>query len=236
MATVRDQIYGALRLLGQLAEGEIPSAETAQDALTAFNQMCDSWNTARLHVYSTQDQVFTWTAGFSMRTLGPSGNFVGNRPIQVDDSTYFKVSNLSYSLYMVNQDQYNGISLKSATSTYPNVMFVNYTMPDIEMYIWPVPTTALEMHIISIEELTQPANLSDTLIIPPGYLRAFRFNLACEIAAEFGVEPSSKVQRIADVSLRSIKRINNPNDVMMMPPSLVGRRNTNYNIFTGLPL
>jgi len=109
-------------------------------------------------------------------------------------------------------------------------------MPDITMYLWPVPTIALEMHIISVQELAQPANLSTALVIPPGYLRAFRFNLACELAAEFGVEPSPTVRRIADVSMRTLKRINNPNDLMMLPPSLVGRKRSNFNIFSGLPL
>jgi hypothetical protein len=34
-----DQINGALRLLGVLAEGETPSAATSQDGLTCLNQM-----------------------------------------------------------------------------------------------------------------------------------------------------------------------------------------------------
>ena len=37
--TAGDQINGALRLLGVLAEGETPSAATSQDALTALNQI-----------------------------------------------------------------------------------------------------------------------------------------------------------------------------------------------------
>ena len=90
MTTAGQQINGALRLLGVLAEGETPSAETSQDALSAMNQMIDSWNTERLSVYSTQDQVLTWPAFQRIRTLGPTGDLVGNRPIAVDDSTFFR--------------------------------------------------------------------------------------------------------------------------------------------------
>ena len=57
--TAGDQINAALRLIGQLAEGETPSAATSQDALAALNQMIDSWNTDRLLVYTTQTQVFS---------------------------------------------------------------------------------------------------------------------------------------------------------------------------------
>jgi hypothetical protein len=232
METAGDIINGSLRLLGVLAEGETPSAETSQDALRAMDQMIDSWNTERLSVFSTQDQIFTWPAGELSRTLGPSGNFVGNRPVLLDDSTYFRDpgTGVSYGIKFINQQQYNGIAVKTVTSTFPQVIFVNMTFPDIEMYIYPRPTRALEWHFISVEELTQPATLDTVLHFPPGYLRAFRYNLACELAPEFGVEPSPQVQRLAMASKRNLKRINNPDDIMSMPYSLVATRQR-YNIF-----
>ena len=234
MATAGDIINGSLRLLGVLAEGEVPSAETSQDALNAMNQMIDSWNTERLAVFSTQDQVFTWPASAISRTLGPSGNFVGNRPIMLDDSTYYRDAGtgVSYGIKIINQQQYDGIAVKTVTSTYPQVIWLNMNYPDIEMYVYPVPTRALEWHFISVDELTQPATLATVLSFPPGYLRTFRYNLACEMAPEFGVEPSSQVRRIAMTSKRNIKRINNPDDVMSMPYSIVATRQR-YNIFAG---
>ena len=235
--TAGDQINAALRLIGQLAEGETPSAATSQDALAALNQMLDSWSVERLSVYSTQDQVFTWPANTATRTLGPTGNFVGNRPVLVDDSTYFRdpESGVSFGIAMINQQQYNGIALKTVVSTYPQVMFTNMTFPDITMTIYPVPTKDLEWHIVSVEELSQPALLNTTLSFPPGYLRCFKYNLACEIAAEFGVEAPPTVQRLAMSSKRNLKRINNPDDLMSIPYSLVNRRLRRFNVYAGTP-
>jgi len=232
--TAGDQINGALRLIGQLAEGETPSAATSQDSLTAMNQMLDSWSSERLSVFSTQDQVFTWTQGYISRTLGPTGDFVGNRPVLLDDATYFRdpSNNISFGIKIINQQQYDGIAVKTVTSTYPQVLWINMDMPNVSMYIYPVPTKALEWHFISVTELVEPATLATSLIIPPGYLRAFRFNLACEIAAEFGVEPPPSVQRIAMTSKRNIKRINNPDDVMSLPYSIVATRQR-FNIYSG---
>jgi hypothetical protein len=234
MATAGELINGALRLIGMLAEGESPSPETSQDALTAFDQMVDSWNTERLSVFSTQDQVFTWPSSTISRTLGPTGNFVGQRPIKLDDSTYFRdpLNNVSYGLKLINQQQYNGIAVKTVTSTYPQIMWVNMTYPDIEMYVYPVPLRDLEFHFISVEPLTQPATLATNLTFPPGYLRCFRYNLACEIAAEAGVEPPPTVMRIAMTSKRNLKRINNPGDIMALPYSLVGTRQR-FNVYAG---
>ena len=234
MATAGDLINGALRLIGQLAEGETPSAETSADALLAMNQMIDSWNIERLSVFSTQDQVFTWPVDEITRTLGPTGNFVGNRPVKLDDATYYRdpSTNVSIGIKFINQQQYDGIAVKTVTSTYPQVIFVNETYPDVSMFIYPKPTRSLEWHFISVQPLSQPATLATDLAFPPGYLRAFRYNLACEIAAEFGVEPSQQVKRIAMSAKRNIKRINNPDDVMSLPYSLVATRQR-FNVYAG---
>ena len=232
--TANDQINGALRVLGILAEGETPSAATSQDALAALNQMIDSWNTERLSVFNTQDQTYLWTPGLKTQTLGPSGDFVGNRPIMIDDSTYFRdpANGISFGIKLINQQQYDGIAVKTVTSTYPQVMWINMEYPNITMTIYPVPTKVLEWHFISVDELMSVPSLSTNILMPPGYLRAFKYNLACEIANEFGIEPPPNVARIAMTSKRNLKRINNPDDIMSLPYSIVGTRQR-FNIFAG---
>ena len=229
-----DQINRALRLLGVLAEGETTSASVSQDSLMAMNQMIDSWNTERLSVFSTQDQIFTWPAGQITRTLGPSGDFIGLRPVLLDDATYYRDpgTNVSFGIKFINQQQYNGIAVKTVTSTYPQVIFVNMTYPDVTMTVYPRPTRDLEWHFVSVQKLNEPATLATVLAFPPGYLRAFTYNLAMEIAPEFGVEPSPQVTRIAMTSKRNLKRINNPDDVMSMPYAIVATRQR-FNIYAG---
>ena len=231
--TAGDQINRALRLLGILAEGETPSAAMSQDALTAFDQMVDSWNTERLSVFCTQDQVFTWPASQISRTLGPTGDFVGLRPVLMDDATYFKAPNgVSYGIKFINQQQYDGIAVKTVTSTYPQVIWVNMGFPDVTLTVYPRPTQDLEWHFVSVQELDKPAALDTVLHFPPGYMRAFTYNLAMEIAPEYGVEPPPQVQRIAMTSKRNLKRINNPDDVMALPYALVANRQR-FNIYSG---
>jgi hypothetical protein len=234
VTTAGDQINAALRLLGVLAEGETTSASVSQDSLAAMNQMIDSWNTERLMVYNTIDQIFTWPAGFIERTLGPTGDFIGLRPVLLDDSTYYRDpgTNVSFGIKFINQQQYDGIAVKTVTSTYPQVMWINMEFPNIAMTVYPKPTRDLEWHFISVQELAQPATLATDIYMPPGYLRAFKYNLACEIAPEFGVEPSPTVSRIAMTSKRNLKRINNPDDIMSMPYSLVATRQR-FNVYAG---
>ena len=234
MASAGEIINGSLRLIGALAEGEVPSAETSADALMAMNQMIDSWNTERLMIYNTIDQIFTWPSDQITQTIGPTGDFVGLRPVALDDSTYYRDAStgVSFGIKFINQQQYDGIAVKTVTSTYPQVMWINMGYPDIAMTIYPKPTRALEWHFVSVQELTQPATLATELAFPPGYLRAFRYNLAREIAAEFGIEPPRTVSQIANVSRRNLKSQNNPGDIMSIPYAIMVSRQR-FNIFAG---
>ena len=259
MATTRELLSGAHRLLGLVNSGNVLPEAVYQDNLVALNQMLDSWNTERLAVFCTQDQTYEWGSGFRVRTLGPSGDFLfylstelsepiitqnnqniildgvqAQRPILLEDSTYFRhpTTNVSYGIKFINQLQYNNIAVKTVQSTYPQVLFVNNTFPNITMTVYPVPNRTLEFHFVSVQTLDNPASLNTELLFPPGYLRAFRYNLALELAPEFNVEPSAEVRRIAMYSKRNLKRINNPDDLMAMPYSLMARRNR-YNIYAG---
>ena len=167
-------------------------------------------------------------------TLGPTGTLVGQRPILIDDATYFRdpANNISFGIKLINQQQYNGIAVKTVTSTYPQVMWVNMTYPDIEIYVYPVPTKPLEFHFVSVEPIVNVPSLSTDITMPPGYLRAFKYNLALEIAAEFGINPNPQISRIAMTSKRNLKRINNPDDIMALPYAIVATRQR-FNIFSG---
>jgi hypothetical protein len=260
MTTVRELLNGAHRLLNLTDSGNVLPEAVYQDNLPALNQMLDSWYTERLAVFCTEDQTYLWPVGERIRTLGPSGDFslilgtqvpdpMGTqgddfigvdspdnpfRPVLLDDSTYFRdpTTNVSYGIKFINQLQYNNIAVKTVTSTFPQVMFVNMTFPNITLHVYPVPSRELEFHFISVQPLANPTTLESNLFFPPGYLRAFRYNLALELAPEFGVEPASDVRRIAMASKRDLKRINNPRDVMAMPYSVIARRNR-YNIYAG---
>jgi len=71
---------------------------------------------------------------------------------------------VSYGIKFINQQQYDGIAVKTVTSTYPQVMWINMSYPNIEMVIYPVPLRLLEWHFISVERLNQPATLATAIL------------------------------------------------------------------------
>lgn len=232
-SSATDLINGSLRLIGMLAEGEVPSSQTSNDALVALNQMLDSWSTESLNIFNTQDQVFNWPANEKVQTLGPTGDFVGNRPVNIDDSTYYIDASIgiSFPIKIINQLQYDSIAVKNLNTIYPKYLWINMEYPNVSLTLYPVPNRVLQWHFISFDELTQPSTLSSTLAFPPGYLRAFRYNLAMELAPEFGVSVSSEVVKIANESKANIRRLNITYDVLRFPSAIRSNRSM-YDIYT----
>lgn len=232
MATALELINGALRLIGQIAEGETPSNETYDDALAALNQMLESWSVDRINVFALQNQSVTWPANQATRTFGATGQIVAERPTAIDHA-YIVVDSVSYPLTIVTDEQYNDISDKTSTGTQPWMLRASMTVPDATFTVYPVPTANIEMHIVSIDQLEQPATLYTDLVLPPGYLRAFRHNLAMELAAEFGKIPSPGVVMGAQKSLAAIQRNNAPLDTLRMPMNLPGCYGGSTSIYEG---
>lgn len=235
----REIISTALRLIGQLAEGENPSVSALGDGMRSFNTMVDSWNLERLAVYGTRTQIFNWPAGQATQNM-PSP-LPADEPLHLDSSTYFvdPSTGISYSITMVNQEQYNSISLKSATGPFPSVMYSELrspassnSVPVLTMSVYPVPDRNLTFNLVVTQVLEKLETVGDGLNLLPGYDRCYKYNLACEIAPEYGVEPSATVRRIAMISKRNLKRINNPDLILRMPANLIANR-YRYNIYTG---
>ncbi len=241
MATAGTIINGALRLIGQLAEGEDPSPETSQDALQAFRAMVESWNNESLTIYQIQDEIFTLPAGVTYRTIGVGGDFSTTWPIKILDSTFTRnnttAPNVDFGLQIINNDQYSGIPVKNVTGPYPQYLYYERAYPLGKIYFWPILIASLELHLSTWKPLTDATGLTTSVVLPPGYERALRYALAIEIAPEFGVEPSPSVVRIASKAKENLRRVNGQNDVMSLPDSLpgLGSRWSYYSIYRGMP-
>lgn len=226
MATALEHITSALRLIGIVAEGELPSSETADDALVAFNQMLDSWSIASAHSFQLQE--IPWGASVESKTVGPTGDFVGNAPISVKSSTYYMINGVQYPLYVVNEDEYRAWCSNPQEGT-PEYIFTNDTSPNPTIYLYPTPSQAITLYLSSVIELTQISDLSDEIVVPSGYMRALRYNLALELSAEFGVEPSTVVVRIARGAKAAIlnKNLVNSKSNRLHLPYPMGRAGAN---------
>lgn len=207
MTTALETITGALRILGVVGAGDVPSPEDTAVALSAFNEMLESWSTHELAIFTPVDQAFTLTPGTASYTLGPTGVWVGFRPINIDQVrvTY---QTITYQVDELDNERFNAIPYPAQTGILP--IWFNYdgTVPNGTVNLWPVPTQAIPIIVTASQQLAQIPLLSTTLVLPPGYKRAIRYNLAKDLQGEFGAPLSPLALKIADTSFGDIKRAN----------------------------
>jgi hypothetical protein len=188
--TARDLIKGSLRLLGVLAGGENPSADMAQDALSSLNTLIDSWNTERLMLYAILPKPFSFVAGQTVYTVGPGGNVDIPRPEEIDSIQYSYTADSTQPLTMVmtllNQDQYNAIGIPSISTQLPTMAYVDDSFPQRKVYMYPVPQQVYSGQMFVWTPLTSIATLDDAISLPYGYEKALKFNLALDLAPEYG--------------------------------------------------
>jgi hypothetical protein len=82
MTTPFDIVSRALKDIGALEAGEVPTADAAQDAFDMLNDLVDQWSNEEMMVYYKNEIVFPIVPGQTQYTIGPTGDinasFVGS--------------------------------------------------------------------------------------------------------------------------------------------------------------
>jgi len=215
--TAFDLVTKAMRLAGVLAAGETPSDDDANDGLSVFNDMVDSWNAQRLAIYTTETHDFSFVVGQQSYTLGTGGDFDMTRPARIDGISAILINSsaspIEVPLSLISVDEWqNNFPVKNVPGSFPTVCYDSGDFPLRTLGFWPVPSEANNVRIYSWQPLAQAAELTTVIAEPPGYAMAMRYNLAELIAAEFGVSPSSYAAALvhdnAVKGLATVKSIN----------------------------
>lgn len=219
--TVGNLIRRALRLIRVIGEGETPSAQEYSDSVEALNAMLDSWRNDRLTIYAIKAHDFTLT-GAASYSIGPAQTFDTVTPVKVDGARY-TTGGTEYSVVVIDQPQWAAITDKDLAGSLPSVVYFERGSPYGRVYLNPVPSSGT----LTLD-LRQPfdnySNVADEVRLPAGYEQAIAFNLAVMLAPEFGKEATATVFKIADDSLRALKRINSPRPVACMEIGHLGAR------------
>lgn len=235
-------IKAALRLINVLEAGEDPEPDDAQDALDTLNSMVDSWNAERLMVYTLPRLVFNLQATKQTYTLGINGDFNTPRPARIElISVITNLNNpdgpLELPIEKVTEYGWAAIPVKSITSTLPQKVWDDNGNPLRNLSYWPIPQINLQTAIYPWTAISQFSELGAQFNFPPGYYRALRYNLALELAPEYGKEPSPSVSGIAVASRAIIKSNNMETLEMACDPAVVGTGQTarTYNWISDQP-
>ena len=230
--TALDLIKGSLRLIGAIAAGEEPNNAEAQDALASLNSLIESWQNDRLMVYAVLPQTFTLVPGKWAYTLGPKGDFDTPRPVKIEKCSLLYGNGpqqLNLPVRLVDVDEYNRFIVPEVQSPIPTALYVDSNFPLRTLHFYPVPSTTNQVQLYTWQPVEEFAALTTVLALPPGYERAMRYALACELAPEYGVDPIPEAVVYGAKSARAkLKSINAPSPLLNTDPALHSGGGFNY--------
>ncbi len=235
--TARELIASSLRLIGVLASGETANSNEANDGLNSLNQMLSSWSNENLVVYQKVRDEFTLTAAdgsYTWGTTAGAGNFTTARPIEVI-SAKLELQGTDpqeIPLKILTIEEYANLSMKELSSSIPQAVYFDGAFPNLGVNFYPVPSDAEHVVFYSLKPFTTLA-LADTISFPPGYEKAIRYNLAIDLAPEYGRAPDQLILQQAMECKAEIKRKNSKHTPLMRTDIPAGSGKTSFDYRTG---
>ena len=212
MPTALALITDAAGLAGILGVGETMTADESADSLRLLNDVLDLWSTGDL--WNTVNTTLQTIAGQATYTIGPLGQWDTVRPVRIAGA-YCTYNGVDFPLRLIDQAEYNGISIKSQRQPIiERLLYVN-EVPLGYVTLWPVPSMAIPI-TLSIENVASSVTgLTTVISLPPGAGLAIKCELAALMAIKYGRELPPQVAAIGAKAKADYRRANNP-----FPPSM----------------
>lgn len=185
----RNQIIaGALRLLGVIGQGQTPDANQYSDCAEALNIMLKAWEAEGLPLWAIKIQAIPLVAGQRVYSIGPSKDVDTQKPLKLYQSYYRQTSNVDIPMTSLSQSEYNNLGNKT-TPGRPIQYYYENLLDYGNLYVFPVPTSSEageNIYITYQRPFADFDSATDTADVPQEFLRALKYNLAMELALEFG--------------------------------------------------
>lgn len=194
----------ALQDAGILGVGENATSPMINDAFGKLNRMLSSWSADMRPVWAQLNKEYPLLANINQYSLGPTGDFVQVRPLQIV-SAQLRIPNdatpIDYSLEIITNSDYQSLALKSLQGL-PQTIGWNPKVPNGTLFVYPEPLQNYTLRLTTIIPLDS-ATLTDEYSVPPGYEQAIIANLVIILLAAYR-QPSTPEQQSLAINSRLI--------------------------------
>jgi len=213
----RDQIITlALRKLGVLEIGDVPDAETINNAAMSLNLLIKQLSTEGLKLWKNSELIIPLITNQTTYILGGSTSAlmydslnptvaITDRPLKVIQGFYRNITVTPYidiPVMVVSKQEYNVLGSKFSTGT-ANTIFYDTKKLNGVLYVYLTPdvnaSTNMELHIITqlpLDDLSTALAIPD---FPNEWMNCLVWNLADQLALEYGVPMNSR----QEISMRA---------------------------------
>lgn len=240
MTTLSDVLTSAGKALKYTGRTGVLSAADANDAAAAFNSMLDSWSTEKLLSYVVLERSFTLIVGQQSYTIGTIGtpDINTTRPTDIVQAYVQDSTNNNFLMNIKTRDWWNQIGNRgpTITSQIPTDLFYDPQYPNGVINIFPTPLLAYTVFYDSTQDQVDPSLLTQTITMPPGYIRAYVLNAALEMMA-YGFPCLLDEKELANLKTTAaeakgnIKRMNIKDVIANYDAAIVARSYATYNIY-----
>jgi len=205
MTTALQIIDRAAELIGFKDPDDPLNGNDSSNFLGVLNDMVDGWNVDRLFIVTVTETTASVSA--SPATIGTGEDVNVTRPVRLERGCFVRSGGVDFPLHIITRAQYNSIPLKSTTSDIPSVVYYDAGVPTGNLFLYPAPSGAVELHLQMAAQLSAFADLATAYSFAPGYKKALEYSLAEELAP--GRRPlDPQIARIAANARRAIRRVN----------------------------
>ena len=199
-----DLIRSSLRLIGAISSSEAPAADESMDALEALNMMLSSWGAVRFLSKNTQTISHTLN-GSTSYSVGIGGDINVTRPTSIYTAIYSNGTQ-DYAVNVLDYVDYEQITTKNIGGSIPEYVVLKPDYPLSTLYVFPAISGGV-LNLSTVRPQTELGINDDVQdIYPPEWIRAIKYNLAIEIAPEYGVTVAPEIVALAKEAKDTVMR------------------------------
>ena len=196
---VSDVIRGALTKIGVIdPQGAIETDWTTM-GITELSDMLQHWAAEGLLIHALTTHTKVLTVADAIYTIGASGDFNVQRPVDIRDAMITGDSRDSECRIDTSIFRYQEIETKT-TQGRPDELYYDptYLSGLASIYLYPTPDQA---YTLTLKVLTAHVALTlatDTIVVPPEYDYAIKANFAVRMMSHFGKTMPLVLQEAVD--------------------------------------
>lgn len=239
--TCRDLLYIAFREARVLKRPQgLNSDPELQDGMIFLNQLIDYWAARDCYAWTSSFEVYTLAPDHQPHLIGPglaAPDFAApERPGHIMSASIVLGGGSTTDIPLGLRDSawWAANAVKSITSTQPTDLYYDPAMPNGQLWLWPIPTSAHQIRLEGSVVLREFHSLNDTFLAPAAYRAALTLTLAEELVDIWGTEMPMNLARRAIKARDALQSNNN------LPPRIAsgdhgtwGGGGSDFNYVTG---